>query len=247
MICFIFAKGFLDAIYSTLVKWEPIATFILAIATFLLFVATFLLALVALFQDRLRTLVFSPKLDLEPGPFYPDYDKIPITNKRSGQELTKACYLGIRVRNAGPSSAEKVEIFVAKLQRKSNGVFREVPGFYPLNLIWRHYDPPVVFLERLLPNTARDCTLGRITNPEGKQKVGDDHPLLDLPADRSPFRLELSTRPNTRSDLLAPGKYRLILEIGAANARRVKKRTIELEFTGEWLSETMKMAVARRL
>lgn len=247
MICFFFAKGFLDAIYSAMVKWEPLATFILAIATILLFFSTTFVAFVALFHDRLRPLVFSPELDLEPGPFCPDYNKVPITNKRTGEELTKACCLGIRVRNSGPSSAEKIEVFVAKLCREENGVFEKVAGFYPLNLTWRHYDPPIVFLERLLPNTSRECALGQIVNPNQKQEVGADNPSLGLPADRSPFQLTLSAIPNTRSDLLKPGKYHLFLEIGAANARHVKKRTVELEFTGEWLPETKKMVVARRL
>jgi len=245
MIYFFLAKGLLDVIYSTMVKLEPIATFVLAIVTFLLFIATFILALIALFQDRLRTIVFSPNLDLEPGHFYPDYNKVPITNTRTGEELTKACCLGIRVRNAGPSSAEKVEVFVAKLCREENGVFQKVAGFYPLNLTWRNYN--TVFLDRILPNTSRECALGQIVNPNQKQKVGADHPSLGLPADRSPFQLTLSTIPNTRSDLLKPGKYHLFLEIGAANARHVKKRTVELEFTGEWLPETKKMVVARRL
>lgn len=245
MIYFFLAKGLLDVIYSTMVKLEPIATFVLAIVTFLLFIATFILALIALFQDRLRTIVFSANLDLEPGPFYPDYNKVPITNTRTGEELTKACCLGIRVRNSGPSSAEKVEVFVAKLCKEENGVFQKVVGFYPLNLMWRNYN--TVFLDRILPNTSRECALGQIVNPNQKQKVGADHASLGLPADRSPFQLTLSTIPNTRSDLLKPGKYHLFLEIGAENARHVKKRTVELEFTGEWLPETKKMVVARRL
>jgi len=245
MIYFFLAKGLLNVIYSTMVKLEPIATFVLAIVTFLLFIATFILALIALFQDRLRTIVFSPNLDLEPGPFYPDYNKVPITNTRTGEELTKACCLGIRVINSGPSSAEKVEVFVAKLCREEDGVFQKVSGFYPLNLLWRNYN--TVFLDRILPHTSRECALGQIVNPKQKQKVGADHPSLCLQDDRSPFQLTLSTIPNTRSDLLKPGKYHLFLEIGAANARNVKKRTVELEFTGEWLPQTKKMVFARRL
>jgi len=242
---FILLKHFLEVIRLTCEKWEPIATFILALATILLFFATIILALVALFQDRLRTFVFSPSIDLEPGPFYPDYEKVPVTNKMTKQVITQACCLGIRIRNCGPSSAEKVEVFIAKIEKESNGVFCKVSGFYALNLTWRHYDPPVVFLERLLPDTARECALGSIVDPNQKHKVGADHSSLNLPANRSPFQLALATIPNTRSDLLAPGKYRLFLEIGSANARRVKKRTVELEFTGEWLAETDKMAVAR--
>lgn len=226
----------MDSILSTLAKWQPLAIFISALATYALAVA-------AVYGDRLRAFVFCPNLDLERGPFYPDYERIPITNQQTGEVLAEACYLQFRVRNDGPAPAEMVEVFIAKLEKETEGVFRKVEGFYPLNLKWRHYD--AVFLDRLSPKTGRDCTLGRIVDPDRKRKVGDDHPLLQLSHDRSPFRLELATIPNTRSDLLAPGKYRLFLEIGASNVSRPKKRTMELEFTGEWLPKPIYMVEAR--
>jgi len=182
-------------------------------------------------------------LDLEPGPFYPDYEKVPLTNKVTKEVITQVCCLEIRIRNDGPSCAEKVEVFIAKVEKEINGVFRKVSGFYPNNLIWRNYDQP--FLERLSPHTIRACALGKIPDPNQKNKVGADHSSLNLPNDRSPFQLALATIPNTRSDLLTPGKYHLFLEIGAVNSRHVTKRIIEMEFTGEWLDETKKMAVAR--
>ena len=225
------------SILDILTKWQPLSFFVSA-------VATIGVALVAIFQDRLRRLFFSAKLDLEQGPFYPDLNILPLTNERTGEFLAEARYLQIRVKNDGPSQAEKVEVFVANLEREIDGVFREVNGFYPLNLKWRHYDS--VFLERLSPKTARDCTLGRLVDPERKKVVGDDHPSLRLPPNRSPFRLELAVTPNTRSDLLEPGKYRLFLEICASNTRRPKKRTLELEFSGEWLPQDTEMATARR-
>jgi len=57
----------------------------------------------------------------------------------------------------------------------------------------------------------------------------------------------LAAVPNTRCDLLVPGKYRLYLEIGASNARHPQRRTIELEFCGELLQEIKDMAVARTI
>lgn len=224
----------MDWILEKLTQWQPFSIFISALATIVL-------AIVAVFQDRLRSWVFSPKLDVEQGPFYPDPVKIPLTDG-DGNFVTEACYLQIRIKNDG-TTAEKVEVFIAKIEKEINGIFHKVESFYPLNLKWRHYG--TIFLDRLSPNTGRDCTLGRIVNPQQKQKVGDDNPLLNIPQDRSPFRLDLATIPNTRSDLLSPGRYRLFLEIGASNTRHPKKRMIELEFTGEWLTETKDMAVAR--
>lgn len=220
---------------STLAKWQPLAIFLSGFGTIFL-------AFVAIFQDRLRALVFCPKLDLEQGPFYPDSERVPITDEETGKFLGDACYLQIRIRNKGHSTAEMVEVFVAKLEKETNGIFCKVEDFYPLNLKWRHYDK--VFLPRISPKTTRDCTLGRIVDPKRKGEVGDDDPALQLPPDRSPFRLELAVVPNTRNDLLPLGKYRLFVEIGASNSRRIKKRTIGLEFTGEWLPKPIDMAKA---
>ena len=224
----------MDWLLSILTKWQPLSIFISA-------VAAIAIAFVAIYQDRLRSLVFSPRLDLEQGPFYPDSVRVPLSDN-AGNVVANACYLQIRVKNKR-ATAEKVEVFVAKLEKEINGIFHRVDSFYPLNLKWRHYN--TVFLDRLSPETSRDCTLGRMVDPANKQRVGDDYPSLNLPSNRSPFRLELATVPNTRCDLLASGKYRLYLEIGASNARHPQKRTIELEFGGEWLQEIKDMAVAR--
>lgn len=220
---------------STLKEWQPLAIFISALGTVGL-------GFVAVYQDWLRRSVYCPELDLGKGPFYPDYEKVALENQKTGDILGKACYLQIRVENNGPSSAEKVEVFIAKLEKEIDGVFCKVKEFYPLNLKWRHYD--TIYLDRLSPETGRDCTLGRITDPKYKKEVGDDYPSLKLPHNMSPFRLELGTTPSTRSDLLTPGKYRLFLEIGASNSRRPKKQTIELEFTGNWLPNPVDMAKA---
>jgi hypothetical protein len=156
--------------------------------------------------------------------------------------LAEACYLQIPVKN-NRATAEKVEVFVANIEKESGTKFHKVEGFYPLNLKWRHYD--TVFLDRLSPKTSRDCTLGRIVDPNNKQRVGDDQPSFSLPPGLSPFRLELAVPPSTRSDLLAPGRYRIYLELGASNSRKLKRKTIELEFTGKWLPDPKDMVVAR--
>jgi len=226
----------LDWLLCMLTKWQPLSIFISAIAAIAI-------AFIAIYQDKLRAYVFSPKLDLDQGPFYPDSVRVPLTDN-ADNFLANACYLQIRIKDKR-ATAEKVEVFVAKIEKEINGIFHRVDSFYPLNLKWRHYN--TVFLDRLSPETSRDCTLGRIVEPANKQLVGDDHPSLNLSSNRSPFRLELATVPNTRSDLLAPGKYRLYLEIGASNARHPQKRTIELEFNGEWLQEMKDMVVARTI
>jgi hypothetical protein len=42
---------------------------------------------------------------------------------------------------------------------------------------------------------------------------------------------------------LKPGKYRIFLEISAANTKKPKEKIIELKFSGEWsLKSTEEMA-----
>ena len=78
-------------------------------------VAAIAIAIVAIYQDRLRALVFSPKLDLEQGPFYPDSVSVPLTNN-TGNIITNACYLQIRIKDKR-ATAEKVEVFVATIEK----------------------------------------------------------------------------------------------------------------------------------
>lgn len=226
----------MDCLLGILTKWQPFLIFVSAFAALVV-------AFVAIYHDRLQSLVYSPILELEKGPFYPDSVRVPLTDD-TGNVVANACYLQIRVKNKR-AVAINVEVFVEKIEKEINSVFQRVDSFYPLNLKWRHYD--TVFLDRLSPGTSRDCTLGRIVEPENKRLVGDDHPSLNIHSNQSPFRLELATVPNTRCDLLVPGKYKLYLEIGASNARHPQKRIIELEFDGTWLKEIRDMAVARNI
>lgn len=210
-------------IHSKLSRWQPLSVFFSALAGIAI-------AFIAVFNEWLRKLVIHPKLDIEQGPFYPDAEIVPLTND-NGKFLANACYLEFSVKNKCVV-AENVEVFVAKLEMEICGIFRRVDSFYSLNLRWRHYN--TIYLPRISPETSRTCTLGRIVDPAGKHLVNDDYPSLKLPSSLSPFRLELAKAPNTRSDLLAPGKYLLYLEIGASNTRHITKRTIELEFGGKW-------------
>jgi hypothetical protein len=224
----------MNCLNQWLTKWQPLWFLLSALGTIAV-------VIFALLQDRIKPLIFSPKLELEQGPFYPDAEPVPILDKISNQILGVACYLQIRIKN-NRATAEKVEVFIAKIEKEINGIFQEVKNFYPLNLKWRHLD--VVFFERLSPGTGRDCTLGRIANPDNRESIGDYNPSLGLTPKQSAFRLELAVMPSTRSDLLTPGKYRLHLEIGASNAKP-KRKTIILQFDGHWSDNPRDMAVAK--
>lgn len=165
---------------------------------------------------------------------------MPITHPTTKKVRTMACYLQIPVKNEGHAPAEMVEVFVAGVEKETDGIFRKIDSFYPLSLKWRHYNEP--FMSRISPASVRDCTLGHLVEPQYKRRIYEPWLSLDLADDRSPFQLDLAVIPNTRTDLLLPGKYRLLLEIGASNTIRIKKRIVELEFSGKWLPNMRDMA-----
>ena len=66
---------------------------LVAIGTISLAIVTFLLAIIALFQDRLRSCTYKSNLDIEKGPFYPDNWRVPIINNTTGEFLADSCYL----------------------------------------------------------------------------------------------------------------------------------------------------------
>jgi len=58
--------------------------------------------------------------------------------------------------------------------------------------------------------------------------------------DKTIFALDVEAKPNTLSDLLAPGVYRLEILIGAPNAAP-KSKILEISLTGYWYPDEQKM------
>jgi hypothetical protein len=150
---------------------------------------TFILAFIAVFQDHLRDLFYSPKLDIELGPFYLGANQVPIRDKISKRFLANAYYLQIPVTNKG-ATAKEIEIFIKKIEKEVNSKFQVIESFSSMSLNWSHYDHPI--LHRIHKNSSRECTLGRIVDPKRKIIAGDSYEFLDqdnLDNNISPFRL----------------------------------------------------------
>ena len=109
---------------------------------------TAILAIVAIFQDRIRTLIMRPRLNasikLEP----PDCMKEKIHyNKPDGSIAVADCYyFRIRVQNNGNQRAEIAEVFLSELLKcQADGEYKPVEYFKPMNLTWSHYDNQIYF------------------------------------------------------------------------------------------------------
>ncbi len=198
----------------------------------------------ALFKEDLVRLWRCPQLRATVRLQAPDCHKTEATwrNPNSGQVLARGdCYyFRLWVENKGRLPAERVEVFAAKLLRKhADGVFREEKSFLPMNLRWSHCTE--VFAERISPDMGKHCDLGHIYEPSfrsGLVLFMRTPPGADT--SKTLLELDLEVQPNTFSDLLPPGTYRIELVLAAANAAPVRKQ-LEITLTGNWFADENKM------
>lgn len=209
--------------------------------------ATFLAVLVALFKNEFMGWWRRPKLELSAGLEPPHCHIMPIHYEVQRIAPTfiqsKCYYLRLWIENSGKTRAESVQVFAAKVLKKSaDGEFREESNFIPVNLLWSHGQTVTggreVYAEGISPKMGKHCDLGHIMNPDCRKDLGEDLP--DLAATNTVFALALEVCPSTLSHLLAPGTYRLELRIAAANCSPVTK-ILELTFTGNWHHDPQKM------
>ena len=209
--------------------------------------ATFLAVLVALFKDEILRWRRKPDLTIAAGLVPPHCHKTTMTytDRASAQMFRQvACYyLRIWVENVGKTRAERVQVYVSKLLRRSaDGSFKEVEAFLPMNLRWSHGQqvsgPPEVFAEGISPGMGKHCDFGHVLDPKSRKDVG--HDLPGVAADQTILVLDLEVPPATLSHLVPPGVYRLELRVAAANCAPVTK-AIELTITGKWFEDQNQM------
>ena len=210
-------------------------------------VAAFLAVLVALFKEEITRLWRRPILDAIIRLEAPDCHKTEtIFYKRDTGEVyarSDSYYFRIWVTNKGGLRAEKVQVFAAKLlKRHADGIFKEEKQFLPMNLKWSHSQMstkgPEIFAEGISPEMGKHCDLGHILDP----KFLNDTPQSDPGnnQEKTILELDLEVAPNTKSHLLHPGVYQLVLMIAAANSKPIKKAW-EINMTGDWFYDETKM------
>jgi len=210
-----------------------------AVATiFLGLVAVF----VAVFQDAMRAWIMRPKLDVSIDVKPPDCFKVPCRGPSGqGQELVADSYqLSLRVVNNGGQRAELVEVLASKLERQQpDDSFKEVDSFFPTNLVWA--GPKGVPFPAISPDMPKRWNLLHIIDPQ-KRHVWptEDRQWSDVLPAKTILSFDVDLKPNTRSYLLPPGRYRLLVAVAAANAKPVWK-TVEISLTGDWYDDEQTM------
>jgi hypothetical protein len=213
------------------------------ITNWLIAIGTIALAIIAIFQDKIRSWLMRPKLDVLIVVSPPDCHKTTLASvTQDGRVTGKAdCYyFRIRVKNSGNQRAELVEVFAAELlKQQADGSFKKMESFLPMNLFWTHIKRP--FFDAISPGMEKHCDLGHVIEPAKRAMFGrEDNPKLDIPADKTIFSFDLVVQPNTMSHLIPQGKYRLALQIAAANTEPIKK-TLEITLTGNWYDDETRM------
>ena len=194
---------------------------------------------IAIFHERLRTLLWHPKLVIRFENHSPDVNLIPVKNESTGA-MADCYYFRIRIYNEGNTSAEMVEVFVEEiLRRQADGTFEPWQGFIPLNLVWSHSRQP--YFPSIPPHIYKHCDLGNIIDPSQRHHFPEHvHPRVNLSQSLTMMCLGLTTLPRSGSYLLLPDFYHLVIVAVAANAG-VVRRTIELNLTGNWFADEQRM------
>jgi hypothetical protein len=167
-------------------------------------------AIIALFKDRLLLRLFGPRLGLRFDPHRGADLHMTIAhifNAQTGVVIASnpCLYVRLRVHNSGRSTAEMVEVSIKELHRAvgTSSDYTPDTNFLPLNLKWAHTGRPL--RERVPPGSEKYCDLFHIVRP--------------IPPAAISAELDLEVQPATRSGFLEPGRYRLVIEVAASNAK----------------------------
>ena len=205
-------------------------------------IGTLAVAFRALFLSPIREKLRRPKLEVLFNFEPPDchlttmakQDLVKVGERSAQTWVTSDCYyFRIRIKNYGKTSAESVEVFAHTLLKYEKGSLIRVNDFLPMRLKWSHVNKPV--FNTLAPQMEKHCDIGHILDPAKRIAfMFESHPKFDSKS--AIFSFDLEVRPYTYSHLIAPGTYRLVLLIGASNIRKPEKRTLEIGFSGQWVT-----------
>lgn len=198
---------------------------------------TLLVAGVALFQDRLRQLVWHPNLRVSIIMEPPDCHMITLG---TGPGAIDTFYLRLRVENDGNVVARDVEVYAAELRMlNQSNQWSRLGTFLPMNLLWSHMGQ-VTHYPLLAPGTARHCDLANVIDPARRAGHLEENPSLGLSAKQTSMRLNVMVYPNHKGEIVGPGQYQLDIVVAASNGRP-RQYSIDLNLSGTWHSNEAQM------
>lgn len=217
----------------------------IAMAAWLTAIGTFVLALVAVFQDKIRSFLWSPSLDCEITLAPPDSHR---TITRSPQIEFYSFYYRFKIWNRGNVSARNVEVLIVDILKREGESFRRIESFSPDNLRWSTlFDladvrlVPSRYCAYISPDTYKHCNLGHIHDPQFRSSVaGEDNSSLPVGKSEAILCLDVHFRSNILYYLIVPGEYRIQIKVGCENARTIDKWYL-LKLSGKWFQDEQRM------
>jgi hypothetical protein len=204
------------------------------LAEWLAAIGSIAVAVVAIFQEWFRRLVFRPNLKLSA------HVGRPAAEKFKWEEIdTDVYYFRLEVTNEGSAAAETLQVYVAGVKRRrKDGIYEEVSRFSPMNLVWAYTkrEPTLPLLLAGMP--PRLCDFAHISDPRKRSQTNESLPGIG--PEEAALALELEVQPNSLTYLLEPGTYRLSLKLVASN-HSPRDYILEVEFPGKWFDEPEKM------
>jgi hypothetical protein len=201
----------------------------------------------ALYGERVKRWTWRPVLRLRARVRRPDADKV----SRWAQfpdgrrvHLGESWYFRLAVFNDGNETAEEVQVFLARVERKHGHKFEKISRFTPMNLRWTNTDDEKTSRDRvtrptLLADTpAVYCDLVHICDPATKQAQGED--LAGVAPGDGVLALDVQVATYSNGHLLEPGTYLLHLTVAASNGPSAHY-ILEVSYSGKWSPEEKEM------
>jgi hypothetical protein len=205
--------------------------------------AVFLALFLALYGEQVKRWTFRPALRLRAHVRRPDADKV----SRWAQfpdgrrvDLGESWYFRLAVFNDGNETAEEVQVFLARVERKHGHTLEKVLRFTPMNLRWTNTDDEKTSRDRvtkptLLADTpAVYCDLVHICDPATKQAQGED--LAGVAPGDGVLALDVQVATYSNGHLLEPGTYLFHLAVAASNGPSAHY-LLEVSYSGKWSPE----------
>jgi hypothetical protein len=161
-----------------------------------------------LISNNLHRAILKVGIKLEP----PDSLKIAMRNSQTGQFYYDVYYLRLRIENIGNSLMEEVEVIASELYKKrNNNRYSKVNSFLPMNLKWANFGE--LTMPKIQSKIFKHCDLGHIV-----ESVNVPLAVYGLPTTSNVvIVLDTQVTPNTGSNILLPGEYKIKLVFAANN------------------------------
>jgi hypothetical protein len=212
-------------------------------ADWLVAFGTIVLAVLAVFQDRIRSWFWSPKLDCTISLHPPDCHR---TISLLGDKQFFSFYYLLEIWNKGNVSARNVEVLIVDVQRKEGTSFKMIDSFLPDNLKWSTLfdvsgDRLISkrYCEYISPDSFKHCNLGHIHDPAYRKADGDDS-HLSISEKETIFCFDVHFMSTKRYYLVGPGVYRVKIKVGCENAKTIT-RSYQITITGKWFEDETRM------